>query len=331
MTNTHPSARRSLLRSRWASIGAAVAVTLGAGGLAVVGASGEPSSLVPVTPTRVLDTRADLGLTGPFTSPTSRTLQVTGSIPTDGPTTTVVPAGATAVAINITSVAPSNDGFVSVRPGDATGPPKTSNLNIAAGQVLANSVTVELPADGTLDIVFDAYGLAGATSDILVDVTGYFIAGAAGPEGPEGPEGPQGLQGPQGPEGTSPVVVFSASLDFGEEYTIVEADGSRIFARCFQEGGDDRLHIIATSTTDGWFTNQSSTTENGPGDEVNLETVSTSTGNTRYFDEIDEGHMMAPNGWYLAYQQETTALGLNVFGADCVTAGLAFTTDVDFG
>ena len=44
-----------LVRSRWAAIGAAVAVTLGAGGLISVGASNDTSSLVPITPTRVLD------------------------------------------------------------------------------------------------------------------------------------------------------------------------------------------------------------------------------------------------------------------------------------
>lgn len=109
----------SIRRSRWAAIGAAVAVSLGAGGIALVGASGEPSSLVPVTPTRILDTRVDLALSGPFTSPEARKLQVTGSIPTDDGTATVVPAGASAVTLNVTSVTPNADGFVSVRPGTA--------------------------------------------------------------------------------------------------------------------------------------------------------------------------------------------------------------------
>ena len=48
------------VRSRWAAIGAACAVALGAGGFGVVNAvvsSGERSVFVPVNPIRVLDTR----------------------------------------------------------------------------------------------------------------------------------------------------------------------------------------------------------------------------------------------------------------------------------
>ena len=51
--------RSSRLRTRWAAIGAAVAVTLGAGGLTMVSASGSPASrFVAITPERILDTRA---------------------------------------------------------------------------------------------------------------------------------------------------------------------------------------------------------------------------------------------------------------------------------
>ena len=47
-----------MIRSRWAAIGAAVAVTLGAGGLISVNAADDTSSLVPITPERILDTRS---------------------------------------------------------------------------------------------------------------------------------------------------------------------------------------------------------------------------------------------------------------------------------
>ncbi len=50
------------LRTRWAAIGAAVAVTLGAGALATVDAarsSGERTSYFPITPCRLADTRPD--------------------------------------------------------------------------------------------------------------------------------------------------------------------------------------------------------------------------------------------------------------------------------
>jgi len=124
--------RGGLWRTRWAAIGAAVAVTLGGGGLFVVNAaSGPASSVVTIDPVRILDTRTDVGLVGPFVSGVSRKLQVAGG---------AVPAGATGVLLNVTVVAPSAAGFLSVRPGDATGAPSTSSLNFVAGDVVPNSV-----------------------------------------------------------------------------------------------------------------------------------------------------------------------------------------------
>lgn len=175
-----------LWRSRWAAIGAAVSVTLGAGGLAIVDAtSSAPSSFVSISPMRILDTRSDLGLAGPFASPTGRTLQVTGSVPVaGGGSATVVPPGATGVMLNVTAVTPQADGFISVRPGDAVGAPTTSSLNFGAGDVTPNAVAVALSPTGNIDITYDAYGTAGPTTDVLVDVTGYYVADDAAPPAP---------------------------------------------------------------------------------------------------------------------------------------------------
>lgn len=52
-------------RSRWAAVGAAVAVTLGAATSPVTAASSEAASFVGVEPTRILDTRSDVGLKAP--------------------------------------------------------------------------------------------------------------------------------------------------------------------------------------------------------------------------------------------------------------------------
>jgi hypothetical protein len=69
------------------------------------------------------------------------------------------------------------NGFISIRPGDATGSPTTSSLNFNAGSVVPNSVQVSMPTAGAtagqIDITFDAYGAAGRTTDILIDVVGY--------------------------------------------------------------------------------------------------------------------------------------------------------------
>jgi len=200
-------------RSRWAAIGAAVAVTLGAGSVALVNATGSPAStFVAVTPERVLDTRVGIGLEGPLTSPTGRNLRVTGNVATPTGSTTVVPDGATAVAMNVTVIGPTADGFVSVRPAGTPGAPTTSNLNFTAGAIVPNAVTVALPTSGTdagtIELTYDAFGGVGPTTELLIDVTGYFVAagsgdGTGGTQGPTGPRGPEGPQGPAGPQGST--------------------------------------------------------------------------------------------------------------------------------
>lgn len=138
------------------------------------------STIVAITPTRILDTRdpTNLGLAGPFVSPVSQKLQVTGVIAVaGGAPTTVVPPGATGVLLNVTATQPSANGFVSVRPGDASGPPSTSSLNVTTGATVPNSVQVSMPSTGAdagkIDITFDALGTPGPTTDIIIDVVGY--------------------------------------------------------------------------------------------------------------------------------------------------------------
>src|SRR6478735_4357475 len=104
---------RNIRRSRWAAIGAAVAVTLGGGGVFMASAAGPsaPSSVVTIDPVRVLDTRdpVNVGLPGPFVSPVSQKLKVAGSVATTSGTTTAVPVGATGVLLNVTAVGATAD------------------------------------------------------------------------------------------------------------------------------------------------------------------------------------------------------------------------------
>jgi hypothetical protein len=200
------------MRSRWAAIGAAIAVTLGSGGLFTAWADSPQSVFTAIEPVRVLDTRDDIGLTGAFKEGQTRFLDVTGSIPivlpgnvagTDSP----VPEGATAIVANVTAVAPTTAGFVSVRPGTATGTPTTSNLNFSPGAVVPNSVTVELPTTGAragqLNLFFRGT-TSTATTDLLIDIVGYYTKGGSGTPGPKGDTGAEG------PAGLS----FIADFDF---------------------------------------------------------------------------------------------------------------------
>jgi hypothetical protein len=186
--------------------------------LALPGAS--ESTVVTVNPTRVLDTRYNVGLAGQFQSTVSRKLAITGKIPTyvEATATTaavttdkvVIPVGATGVIMNVTAVSPTSVGFLSIRPGDATGVPATSSLNFVPGDVVPNAVTVAIPTTGTnagrIDIHYG--GESGNTMHVIIDIVGYTTntglidlvnrvtaletAGVAGPKGDKGDKGDDG-------------------------------------------------------------------------------------------------------------------------------------------
>ncbi len=143
----------------------------------------DESTFVPVTPVRILDTRdpVNVGLDGPFVSPLPQLLRVTGAIATTQGTQTVVPEGATGVVLNVTAVMPTAAGFLSIRPAGLLGAPTTSSLNFEANSIVPNAVTVNLPttgeAAGRIEIVYDAFGELGPTTDVLVDLVGYHVRG----------------------------------------------------------------------------------------------------------------------------------------------------------
>ena len=161
------------VRSRWAAIGAACAVALGAGGFGVVNAvvsSGERAVFVPVNPIRVLDTRD-----GTEVSNGTRRLVIEGAVTVaDGSTQLVVPTAASAVAINVTATNTRKNGgygFVTVFPctADSDVVPNASSLNFENGVDIANALNVTTSANGSICLY--VYG----TADLIVDVAGYFI------------------------------------------------------------------------------------------------------------------------------------------------------------
>ena len=169
------------LRTRWAAIGAACAVTLGGGTLGIVQASvssGDRAIYVPISPVRVLDTRSDVGV-ATIQDATPALLTVTGNIATTDGQQNVVPTGASSVVINVTAINPTSDGFVSLRPGDVTGAPSVSTLNVTVGGTFPNGATITLPTTGgsagQIQIWYEAYAATGGTTDLLIDVVGYYI------------------------------------------------------------------------------------------------------------------------------------------------------------
>lgn len=195
LTKSNPLVRRSTGAVLLVGVLAGVLV----GGLAVVRAtsgSSLASSFVPMTPVRVVDTRSDLGLVS-LVDGVEQSVTIVGSL---------VPLGATAVSLTVTAVDASAAGFVSVRPGDATGVPSTSNVNVERGGTIANSVVVKLPTvgdhTGTIKVLFDAMGTTNASTDVLIDVLGYYELASTGPAGPAGAKGDTGAPGADGVDAT---------------------------------------------------------------------------------------------------------------------------------
>jgi hypothetical protein len=164
----------TMTRSRWAAIGAAVAVTLGAGGIGLVNATNPAGAVtfVPITPCRLADTRpnpADAGLGGrdtPLGAGETFTLDANGILGQ----CTAIPQTATGVSMNATSVNPTAPTFITIWPADATRP-LASSLNALPGEPpTPNGVTTELSPTGE----FSVYNLAG-TVDVVIDINGYYI------------------------------------------------------------------------------------------------------------------------------------------------------------
>lgn len=121
------------------------------------------ASYFPLPPGRILDSRADsqVGPYGtPWTTGTTRDVPVIGG---GG-----VPAGATAVALNVTVTGTSNPGFLTIWPTQAD-QPVASSINWAAGQTVANAVTVPVGPDGHVQVF-----AAGGPVDVIFDVVGYY-------------------------------------------------------------------------------------------------------------------------------------------------------------
>ena len=80
----------------------------------------------------------------------------------------MVPAGATAVVVSVTGVGPTAPTHLSVS-RDAGTLAAVSNLNLATGEVRANTVVVPVDADGRAWLRNNA-----GTSQVVVDVVGWF-------------------------------------------------------------------------------------------------------------------------------------------------------------
>jgi hypothetical protein len=125
------------------------------------GTGGGYHVLTPAT--RVFDTRSDVGTTqGSLGANTTRTLDLTGRIP----------AGTTAVTLNVTATNMSNPTYITVWP-DTEPLPTASNINTEGFFDVANLVTVAVSPD----LKVDFYNHFGST-DVVADLAGYYTPGS---------------------------------------------------------------------------------------------------------------------------------------------------------
>lgn len=120
------------------------------------------SMLYVVEPCRAIDTRDPVSTYGGprLVASGERTFVMAGRCG--------VPAGAAAVVVNVTMVAPPTDGFVALYPASVAWG-GNSTMSYRAGRVRANNAVVPLSPNGSL-IVRNV----GSAAHMILDVTGYF-------------------------------------------------------------------------------------------------------------------------------------------------------------
>jgi hypothetical protein len=139
------------------------------GGLGVAGA------YHAVTPSRVYDSRlSTYPLNGVLSSGQNRTISVANSYNTTSGalvTSNFVPAGATAVFANVTVVGTVGEGWLAVNPGGVTAVSASTINWSAAGQILANAISLTLNASRQITVVNGSPG----STNFIVDITGYWL------------------------------------------------------------------------------------------------------------------------------------------------------------
>jgi alpha-tubulin suppressor-like RCC1 family protein len=134
----------------------------------VVGWFGAGGSYQPITPARIADFRGggstvDEQFRGDavLAPGESRPIKIAGRAG--------VPAAAVAaVVLNVTITEPTAPSFITVWPGGAARP-NASNLNVRAGQTVANAVVMKVGANGEIN-VFNESG----QSRLIIDIAGWF-------------------------------------------------------------------------------------------------------------------------------------------------------------
>lgn len=125
--------------------------------------TGQSTGFTPLSPARLADSRSGMGVSR-LRANTSAPVQIAGVGP--------VPAGAAAVSINLTVVAPAGDGYLSAYPCDSS--PVVSSVNFTAAADTPNAALVPLDGTGRLCL------FSSVDTDVLIDVNGALINSSPG-------------------------------------------------------------------------------------------------------------------------------------------------------
>ena len=121
------------------------------------------NDFTPIAPTRLLDTRKNLG-------GTEKALADDGSIVLKVAGVGGIPANVTAVDLNLTAVGGTGAGYIEANTGSDNG---TSNLNYGANLIYSNSVIAQVSTAGT--VTLRNFATSKATEvNLIADATGYF-------------------------------------------------------------------------------------------------------------------------------------------------------------
>ncbi|WP_157494732.1 hypothetical protein [Kutzneria sp. 744] len=226
--------------ARIGALGAAMVVVAALGVPAAQGATGQgPAGLsfTPVSPTRLLDTRA-----------TGHRIEADHGLSVNVPTG-LVPADAVAVVVNLTGTDAAGPTFLQA--GRYNG--NTSNLNLVAGETRANLVTVTLiPGQSLFELSSGPNAL-----DAIVDVAGYYSAGGASKFTPVAPKRVLDTRdsGPVGPQGTV-TVDLSGQVPAGATAAVFNLTGTDVTGDTFvtaypagqQKPDASNLNLVAGQT-----------------------------------------------------------------------------------
>lgn len=140
-----------------------VALIADVAGYYLDGQAGSPGVFVPLSPTRLLDSRSGISFYGPLSGGSAKELQVTGR---GG----VPDVGVSAVVLNITATEARSFGFITAYPA-GTSRPNASNLNYVTGQTVPNLAVVKVTPDGRLMVANTSSG----SVQVIADIAGYYV------------------------------------------------------------------------------------------------------------------------------------------------------------